>query len=276
MNKKLSIITLTYNQLENATKPYINSLFEHTNKDLFDLIIIDNASTDGTVEYLKQLKKENDNITVICNSENKGYSKGNNQGLKIANGECIGLLNNDILLSPNWYKPLFEKLQNKETGIVSPSVLQSVIVKENHFLKTAQKAILKSENDYQETVKCDFSCVIFKQELVNMIGYLDENFSPAYFEDDDFCVRAILAGYKNYFSNKSYIYHKTSSTSTKLPEFKSILNRNKEYFFEKYKNNPFIRYWYECDIENKYIKPRYEKVKSYKSTSLKYYLNKIF
>lgn len=276
MNKKLSIVTLTYNQLENATKPYINSLYKNTDSNLFELIIIDNASTDGTVDYLKQLEKEKDNITVIYNDENKGYSKGNNQGMKIAKGEYIGLLNNDILLSPDWYKPLFKIHEEKDTGIVSPSILQSVLIKEKHFLKNAQKAKNKSENEYTETVKCDFSCVIFKQELVNMIGYLDEKFSPAYFEDDDYCVRAILSGFKNYVSNKSYIYHKTSSTSTKLPEFKAILNRNREYFFEKYKNNPFIKYWYECDIENKYIKPRYEKVKSYKSTSIKYYLDKIF
>lgn len=276
MNKKLSIISLTYNQLENATKPYINSLYEHTDKDLFELIIIDNSSTDGTVDYLKQLEKEKDNITVIYNSENKGYSKGNNQGLKIANGEYIGLLNNDILLSPNWHKPLFDKLQDKETGLVSPAVLQSAIVKENNFLKTAKKTAGKSQTDYQETVKCDFSCVIFKQELVNMIGYFDENFSPAYFEDDDLSVRAILAGYKNYISNKSYIYHKTSSTGKKLPELKTIYEKNKKYFYDKYKNNPFIKYWHECDGENKYIKPRYEKVKSYKSTSLKYYLDKMF
>ncbi len=82
--KKASIITLTYNQLERATKPYIESLYKNTDEKLFNLIIVDNGSTDGTVEYLKTLMKEKNNLHVIFNAENKGYSKGNNQGIKFA------------------------------------------------------------------------------------------------------------------------------------------------------------------------------------------------
>ena len=93
---KLSIITLTLNKLD-YTKKFIKSLFEYT-KD-FELIIVDNGSTDGTVEYLETL----DNIKLIKNYENKGFSTGNNQGIAIAKGEYIGFLNNDILLYPNWF-----------------------------------------------------------------------------------------------------------------------------------------------------------------------------
>ena len=89
---KLSIITLTYNKLK-YTKKYVESLFKYT-KD-FELIIVDNGSTDGTREYLKSL----DNIKLILNDENVGFSKGNNQGLEIAEGEYIAFLNNDISLS---------------------------------------------------------------------------------------------------------------------------------------------------------------------------------
>ena len=94
---KLSIITLTLNKLD-YTKKFIKSLFEYT-KD-FELIIVDNGSTDGTVEYLETL----DNIKLIKNSENKGFSAGNNQGIAMAEGEYIGFLNNDILLYPNWFE----------------------------------------------------------------------------------------------------------------------------------------------------------------------------
>ena len=87
---KLSVITLTLNKLE-YTKKFIKSLQKYT-KD-FELIIVDNGSTDGTVEYLESL----DFIKLIKNSENKGFSAGNNQGIAIAEGEYIGFLNNDIL-----------------------------------------------------------------------------------------------------------------------------------------------------------------------------------
>ena len=83
MAKTLSIITLTLNNLE-YTKKYIESLYRFTSD--FELIIVDNASTDGTVDYLESLRLENDNVKVIYNEENKGFSKGNNQGIEIAEG----------------------------------------------------------------------------------------------------------------------------------------------------------------------------------------------
>ncbi len=276
MNKKLTIITLTYNQLEIATKPYINSLYQNTNKDLFDLIIIDNASCDGTVEYLKQLEQEKDNITIIYNSENLGYSKGNNQGLKLVNTEYTALLNNDILLSPGWEEPLLKKLNEPLTGMVSSNAIQSRFVKQNKFLSCAKEYAEKAKEKYYETVKCDFSCVMFKTSLINSIGYLDENYSPAYFEDDDFCVRTILAGFKNYISSQSNIYHKTSTSGKKMPELEQICKRNEKYFFDKFKNNQFIKYWYIANSENMFLKPRFERLKKYKSSSLRYYFEKIF
>lgn len=276
MNRKLSIITLTYNNLKTTTEPYIKSLYDYTDKNLFELIIVDNGSSDGTVEFLKKLEDEKDNITVIYNNENLGYSKGNNQGIKAAQCEYIALLNNDILLSPDWYLPLMERLDNPQTAMVSPFAIQSFLVAEKNFIKSARKLKAQVSNNYDEIVKCDFSCVMFKNNLINSIGYLDENFTPAYFEDDDYCVRSVLAGYKNYISNQSYIYHKTSSTGKKLKEREEIFNRNREYFFNKHKNNPFIKYWYECNAECNFIKPRFERLKTFKSTSIKYYLDKIF
>ena len=80
---KLSIITLTYNNLS-YTKKFIESLYKYTQD--FELIIVDNGSTDGTVEYLKTLNS----VKLILNKENLGFSKGNNQGIGIAEGEYIG------------------------------------------------------------------------------------------------------------------------------------------------------------------------------------------
>ena len=103
--KKTAIITLTYNKLEVATKPYLDSLYQYTDENEFDLIIVDNASSDGTIDYVKDFAKNHKNITIICNNENLGYSKGNNIGIKSVidkDYEYIALLNNDILFTPNW------------------------------------------------------------------------------------------------------------------------------------------------------------------------------
>ena len=117
---KVSLITLCYNQLENATIPMLESLYKFTKSDLFELIIINNASSDGTKEYLDNFVKEKENITVIHNEQNFGFSKGMNQGLKIAKGDFIFLLNNDLLFSPNWLEKFVEILENnKDIGLIS-------------------------------------------------------------------------------------------------------------------------------------------------------------
>ncbi len=278
MTKKLSIITLTYNQLEEATKPFLKSLYKNTDPELFELIIVDNNSQDKTVEYLKDFETKHNNVKVIYNNENLGYSKGNNQGLKIAQGEFIALLNNDIILSPEWYKPLFDKLiapPPSNTGLVSCNVIEAFFTKESNFLKIAKKYARKADTEYIKSAFVYFPCVMFTRQFLDKVSYLDEKFSPAYYEDDDYSIRSILNGYTNYISTQSYIYHKTSSTSLKLPAVQQLLDRNKKYFNEKYKDNVFIEYLQELNHKYSYINPRFEKAKRYKKTSIQYYCEKI-
>ena len=80
--KKTVLITLTYNKLEQATKPYLDSLYKYTDESSFDLVVVDNASADGSADYVREFAKSHNNITLIENSENLGYAGGNNVGLK--------------------------------------------------------------------------------------------------------------------------------------------------------------------------------------------------
>lgn len=80
------------------TSNCIASIYEYNSTDTFDLIVVDNASTDGSVEWLKKVQ----NIKLICNDENKGFPAGCNQGIKIADPDTdIFLLNNDTIVLPN-------------------------------------------------------------------------------------------------------------------------------------------------------------------------------
>lgn len=223
---KLSIITLTYNKLD-YTKKYIESLFKYT-KD-FELIIVDNGSTDGTVEYLKAIKE----IKLILNKENQGFSKGNNQGLEIAEGKYIGFLNNDILLSQNWFEEIEKVFQNENAGFVSPRQINPYYDKANekNYLKYFKPKPYAKDFD-----ECVFSCVITKRSVIDDIGVFDENYSPAFFEDNDFKFRAINSGYGVYVANECCFFHFGSITSAGL-NYK--FTKNKEYFYSKY---PFAEY----------------------------------
>ena len=228
---KLSIITLTYNKLK-YTKKYIESLYKYTRD--FELIVVDNGSTDGTREYLKSLN----NVKVIFNDENLGFSKGNNQGLKIAEGEYIGFLNNDILLYPNWFEECEKVFEQENVAFVGPRDIDPHFdnTNEKNYIKYFKKNYSYKEDFEKNFDACIFSCVITKREVLNKIGNFDENYSPAFFEDNDFKYRAILAGYGIYVVNTVCFYHFGSVTS-KAHDFN--LEKNRKYYYSKY---PFAEY----------------------------------
>lgn len=221
---KLSVITLTYNNLK-FTKKFVESLYNYTND--FELIVVDNGSTDGTVEYLKTLPE----IKLILNKENLGYSKGNNQGLTIAEGEYIGFLNNDILLSPKWFEEIEKVFQKEKVAFISPRHINP------HFDNTNDQKYLKFYKniyncDYEKSFdECVFSCVVTKKDVIDEIGNFDENFTPAFFEDNDLKYRAIEAGYGVFVLNTNCFYHYGSVTS-KDEDYN--LNKNRQYYYNKH------------------------------------------
>lgn len=224
---QLSIITLTYNNIE-FTKKFIESLYKYT-KD-FELIIVDNGSGDGTVEYLKSLPE----IKLITNKENLGFSKGNNQGLKLAEGEYIGFLNNDILLYPNWFEDCKSVFELENAAFVSPKHINPHFhnTNEKNYIKYFKK-IYNNNKNYEKTFdECQFSCVITKKEVLDKIGWFDENYTPAFFEDNDFKYRAIESGYDCFVINTACFFHFGSVTSAKLNQ---KFEQNKDYYFKKYR-----------------------------------------
>lgn len=222
---KLSIITLTLNKLD-YTKNFIESLKKYT-KD-FELIIVDNGSTDGTVEYIKSIPE----IKLIQNGENRGFSKGNNQGIEIAEGEYIGFLNNDILLYPNWFEACEKVFANEKAGFVSPRHINP------HYDNTNPEKYIKYfqnfhyDKPYEKSFdECVFSCVITNRDVLDKIGVFDENFFPAFFEDNDLKYRAIEAGYGIYVTNEACFYHFGSVTSVKHSQ---NMEKNRAYYYSKH------------------------------------------
>ncbi|QJW48674.1 glycosyltransferase family 2 protein [bacterium BFN5] len=109
-----SIVMLTYNKLAH-TQTCIDSIREFTPADSYELIVVDNHSTDGTIEWLQQQA----DIRTIFNSTNQGFPKGCNQGIEMAKGDSILLLNNDTIVTQNW-------LSNLTTCLFSSSDIGAV------------------------------------------------------------------------------------------------------------------------------------------------------
>jgi GT2 family glycosyltransferase len=238
---KISLITLTCNNLEKATKPFLNYLYKAQTE--FELIIVDNGSTDGTVEFLNEFQKTHDNVKIIYNSENLGFSKGCNQGIKVTKGDIIGLLNNDILFSSDWIKYIVDFIEKEDNvGFVSPQCIEGFCNSKHKFEKKTKK--ISNETISELYIKPNFACVFTKKSVFDKIGLFDENFTPAYFEDDDMIWRATFAGFKNFVLQNIYFYHLGSVTGSTLPNLSDIFERNKKYFFQKYSDKPFVEsYW---------------------------------
>jgi len=211
----VSIVILTFNQLE-YTKKCIKSLQKHT-PEPHEIIFVDNGSTDGTVKWLKAQMQENKNYKLIENEQNLGFAKGCNQGVAASQGEFILLLNNDVVVAEGWLSGLLDALKHApDAGIVGPMTnnisgpqqinddsYQSV----NYLDKYAAQFQEKHRHRRIPLRRIVGFCMLFKRALAEQIGVLDESFGTGNFEDDDYCLRAALAGYKNYIAGDVFIHH---------------------------------------------------------------------
>ena len=238
-----SIIILTFNELK-YTKECIESIRKHT-PEQHQIILIDNGSTDGTVKWLRQIAADNKNYKVIENSENLGFAKGCNQGISEANGEYILLLNNDVVVTEGWLNGLLECLSSSaDTGIVGP--MTNSISGPQKVADIGYKSI-EGLDSFAKSFRERFRhrhifmrrivgfCMLFKHELAGRIGYLDETFGTGNFEDDDYCLRAALAGFRNMVAGDVFIHHYGSKSFIgNRINYASAMSGNRKLFDEKW------------------------------------------
>jgi len=216
----VSIVILTFNQLD-KTRDCIDSIRKHT-PELHEIIFIDNGSTDGTVAWLRELCAGNETCTLIENGENRGFAAGCNQGIEAAAGEYVLLLNNDVVVTRDWLGGLLECLRaTPDTGIVGPMTNNISGIQQVPDVRYSSGAELdafarefREKNRHQriEYRRIVGFCMLFRKSLTNEIGLLDEMFGTGNFEDDDLCLRAAIAGYRNVIAGDVFIHHVGSAS----------------------------------------------------------------
>lgn len=201
----------------------LTSLFVNATDQEFKVVVVDNASTDGSVELLS---KEFPQVFMIRNKKNLGFSKANNQGIRYAlakNAEYILLLNNDVeILHEKWLRSLVGVIESDSSiGIAGCKLLYpdgriqhaGGVIK----LKGAYNRgeCQEDKGQYDRTEPVDYvtgAALLIKSDVIRKIGLLDEGFSPLYYEDADLCVRTRLYGYKVlYTADPTLIHHCGSS-----------------------------------------------------------------
>lgn len=239
-NRKTSIIILTYNNI-NYNRICIESIRKYTTTGTYEIIIVDNNSTDGTREWLKQ---QND-IKLILNDENVGFPRGCNIGIEAAEKDNdILLLNNDTKVSPRWLDNLKICLYSDESiGAVGPitnncSNYQGINVPYitiDNMIEFASNNNISTPKRWEQKPRLIAFCMLIKRTVIDNIGNLDERFTPGNFEDDDLCMRIIDAGYKLMVCNDSFIHHFGSTSFKKdFTSFNNALIINAQKFEAKW------------------------------------------
>jgi FkbM family methyltransferase len=233
-----SIVILTHNQLA-YTRQCLDSIRERTEQP-YELIVVDNASTDGTVEYLRSQA----DIKLICNSENRGFPCGCNQGIGIATGGQILLLNNDTVVTSGWLARLLQTLNSDpKIGLAGPcsncvSGDQEIPA---HYQDLAGLESFahhwahKNAGGRKEVDRLVGFCLLMRREVVDRIGLLDERFGVGCFEDDDYCRRALQAGYRAVIARDAFIHHYGGLTFRGSGiDYGSLLQSNQRLFEAKW------------------------------------------
>ena len=220
MTDKIDIILLTHNDIFN-TKGCIENIYHFTSN--FNLVILDNYSQDGTVDFLENLKKEKDNLILSLSKENLGCIKGRNIAYGLSNkSEYVIFLDNDQFVTKGWVKSYFSYIDNG-FDIIGFEGWQ---MKKDFYPQ--RRSCISEEFNY---VGC--GGMFLKREVIEKIGLFDEDFGMLYFEDPDFCWRANEAGYKICWNEHNKIHHKPYKLLNR--ERRQHFMRSWDIFKKKYK-----------------------------------------
>ncbi|MDK2931248.1 MAG: hypothetical protein PWR07_1379 [Bacillota bacterium] len=225
-----SIIILCYNQV-NYTTACVQSILRHTPEPV-ELIFVDNGSTDGTRSYLDSLVSHAGDptrrslasiagIKIVRNDKNLGFAGGVNQGIREAAGDFILLLNNDVIVTPGWLGGLHTcALRSTKIGLVGPMsnyVVGPQQVVDPHYdpRKLDEYAVAfarKHAGRLTKVARIIGFCMLVRREVIDRIGGFDVTFGTGNFEDDDFCLRATIAGFDVVIAGDVFVHHFGSIT----------------------------------------------------------------
>jgi len=247
---KVYIIILNWNGAEDTIK-CLNS-FSQLRYPNYELVIVDNASTDDSVQ---QIKGNLPNTILIETGNNLGYAGGNNAGIRYAmdnKGEYILIVNNDTeVVNPNFLQEMVDKMkENPSIGIIGPKILnpgnkiQNTILFNPTLLNCVKKSFglrlgtekLKDYDISQEVDAVSGVCWLIRKEVIEDVGLLDEYFFM-YAEELDYCYRAQKAGWKiTYYPIESILHYKEPNDKNQKRKYRQYIcaRRNLVYFVYKH------------------------------------------
>jgi len=242
----LSIIIVNYNVKE-FLQQALTSIQQAGRSLDYEVIVVDNASTDGSVELIQEKFSK---VILLANEENRGFAVANNQAMKIARGEFILLLNPDTIVQENTFSVILDFFrQHPDCGMVgckilNPDGITKIVGLSRLFPRSKlfgkYNLTYLNPNETYEVEAISGSFMFFRREVMEQIGYLDESFFM-YGEDLDWCFRVREAGWKIYYFPDTQIIH-FKGESSKKSDTDLILQfyRAMKLFVEKHYRNRYF------------------------------------
>lgn len=260
MIKRTYIITPTWNNADYTVRCF-ESVFRNTEN--YKIIWVDNGSEKEDVEKVKNFLEENNVPHIaILNDENLGFVKGTNQGMNLAikdSADYVVLLNNDTEVFDGWLERMIAVADsNKKIGIVGPLASPSHGWQDINNLRKKRPdefsdlpeynndpekyaQIIKAKYDKQSMEvypNVAFFCTLIKKEVLDKVGVLSEDYGLGFGDDDDYCSRALDAGYKIYLAKDVFIFHNHRTTFKKHfteEQIKEMGKKNQEILKKNHK-----------------------------------------
>lgn len=249
----IPIIIVNWNGIQD-TKECIKSALEMTGVN-FKIYLIDNGSSEDQVEELTKLYGDHPTIELHLNPSNIGFSKAHikiyNEVLNEFPCDYIALLNNDTAVDPNWLAELLAIATKQNADLVSSKMVsyynRDLIDNTGHkMLNTGEilpighgESITQHDKSIENLGPCAGACLYSKQ-MIEEIGFFDSYFSTGY-EDAEFGLRAVVAGYKSLYAPKAIVYHKMGQSIKKIFNFEYSAMIQTSILYSYFKNIPTLK-----------------------------------
>jgi polysaccharide pyruvyl transferase CsaB len=238
----VSIVIVTYGGLE-LTKACMESLLERETWPRLDVIVVDNASSDGTPEYLATVAAGDVRVRCVYNRENRGFAAANNQGIALSRGDVVVLLNNDTVVPPGLMGRLVGHLRRDASfGLLCPTTNfcgnEALVEPDYVAIAGLPSYAARRASEFRGRVfdlgVAAMYCVAARRRVLDEVGPLDEAYGIGMFEDDDFAVRMRAKGYRVACAEDAYVHHVGQGAFRKLsPEAYDLLWKKNRAYFEK-------------------------------------------
>jgi GT2 family glycosyltransferase len=233
---KVTVLVLNWNG-EKCLRACLSSLIELTDYVNYDVIVVDNGSTDSSAEYVKNKLR---NIGVLSLDRNYGYARGNNEGIKYAlekhNPSYVLLLNNDTRIIQNdWLSRMILAAQtDRSIAVVGPKLLRPGGARQfyaGYF--TPLERVFYWGDETRQVHWVSGACLMISANVLVRLGAFDERYSPYFYEETEYCIRCLQNGYKVLTVPTAKLVHLGQQSLRRLEDSATIYNwcKNETLFF---------------------------------------------